>query len=96
MAKERVDVHFSFPMGKVPQKHLKQALKKAKAAYILELLQQGDISAGRAAELLDVSRWDLSALMGACGVSPFDETMTSEELQAEIESTLKDLEKSPS
>ncbi len=93
MAEEMVEVYFSLPIGDVPVKHQKEAKKKAKMAYVLELLQQGDISAGRAAKLLDVSRWELSVLMSTFGISAFDETMTPETLQAEIESALKDFEK---
>ena len=96
MAEKMVEVHFSLPLGNVPAKHQEAAQKKAKTAYVLELLQQGDISAGRAAELLDVSRWELSELMSVFGISAFDETVTPETLQAEVESALKDFEESPS
>jgi predicted HTH domain antitoxin len=93
---EMVEVHFRLPVGNVPEKHQQTAAEKAKAAYVLELLRQGDISAGRAAELLNVSRWELSNLMSTFGISAFDETITSEELQAEVKSALKDFEESPS
>ena len=55
---------------------------------MLELLRHGDISAGRAAKLLDISRWDLSDLMSEAGISPFGE-LTAEELAAEVEAALK-------
>jgi predicted HTH domain antitoxin len=96
MAREMVEVCFSFPVGGVPILHHEDAEKKAKAAYVLELLRQGDISAGRAAELLDVNRWELSTLMSAFGISPFDETVTPESLQAEVEDALLDFEESVS
>ena len=96
MAEEMIEIHFSLPLGDVPAKHHQEAEKKAKAAYVLELLRQEDISAGRAAELLGVNRWELSALMSAFGISPFDETVTSEALQADVESALKDFEKNVS
>lgn len=96
MAEEMVEVHFSLPISDVPISHQEAAQKKALAAYVLELLQQGDISAGRAAELLAVSRWELSELMSAFGISAFDETVTPEALQVEVESALKDFEESPS
>jgi len=92
MAGDMVEVHFSLPIGGVPVLHQEEAEKKAKAAYILELLRQGDISAGKAAKLLNVNRWQLSTLMSLFGISPFDETVTSEELQTEVEDALSDFE----
>ena len=64
------------------------AERKAKEAFVLELLRHGDISAGRAAKLLNISRWDLSDLMSAAGISPFPE-LTDEELDAEVKTALK-------
>lgn len=60
----------------------------AKEAFVLELLRHGDISAGRAAKLLNISRWDLSDLMSAAGISPFAE-LSAEDLDAEVETALK-------
>ena len=88
MAEEMVEVHFSLPISDVPISHKETAQKKALAAYVLELLQQGDISAGRAAELLAVSRWELSELMSDFDISPFDEPLTPEELYIEVEDAL--------
>ena len=48
------------------------------------------ICAGRAAKLLDISRWDLSDLMSEVGISPFAE-VTAEELADEVETALKAL-----
>lgn len=90
MAGEIVEVRFRLPIGKVPVKHQEGAEKKAKAAYVLELMRQRDISAGKAAELLDIDRWELSELMSAFGISPFDETITPEELQTEVRDALSD------
>ena len=73
-------------MNKVETKH------KAKETYVLELLRQGDISAGRAARLLNISRWDLSKLMSEVGISPFDDSLTAETLDAEVKSALKDFD----
>ena len=66
--------------------------RKAKEAFVLELLRHGDISAGRAAKPLDISRWDLSDLMSEVGISPFAE-LTAEELDAEVETALNILDK---
>lgn len=41
----------------------KEALKKGKEAMVLELLRKGEISQGKAAELLEIDRWTLSDLM---------------------------------
>ena len=68
------------------------AERKAREAYVLELLRQGDISAGRAARLLNISRWDLSELMYAAGISPFDDSLTAETLDAEVKRALKDFD----
>lgn len=68
------------------------AERKARETFVLELLRQGDISAGRAARLLNISRWDLSELMYASGISPFNDSLTAETLDAEVESSLKDFD----
>ena len=68
--------------------HKTDAEGKAKEAFVLELLRHRDISAGRAAKLLDISRWNLSDLMSAAGISPFAE-LTDEALDAEVETALK-------
>ncbi len=51
---------------------------------VIELLRQGDISAGRAAKLLGIDRWQLAEIMFAYGISPFDDTITREELEREV------------
>ena len=90
MAKTEVEVQFTFtlPIDESFLQHKTDAERKAKEAFVLELLRHGDISAGRAAKLLDISRWDLSDLMSEAGISPFAE-VTTEELAAEVETTLK-------
>ena len=78
MAKTEVEIRFTLPLDEVLLKHKIDAEHKAKEAYVLELLRQGDISAGRAARLLKISRWDLSELMYEAGISPFDDSLTIE------------------
>ena len=92
MAKAEVEVQFKFtlPIDESFLQHKSDAERKAKEAFVLELLRHGDISAGRAAKLLDISRWDLSNLMSEVGISPFAE-VTAEELAAEVEAALKAL-----
>jgi predicted HTH domain antitoxin len=75
------------PVGEVSGEHKAQAERYARQAYVLSLLRQGDVSAGRAAEVLGINRWQLADLMSAHGISPFDETMTREELEGEVADT---------
>ena len=94
MAKTDVEIQFTFtlPIDESFLEHKTDAERKAKEAFVLELLRHGDISAGRAAKLLNISRWDLSDLMSAAGISPFAE-LTPEALEAEVETALKVLSK---
>ena len=91
MAKTDIEVQFTFtlPINESFLEHKTDAERKAKEAFVLELLRYGDISAGRAAKLLDISRWDLSDLMSAAGISPFFADLTAEALDAEVEAALK-------
>lgn len=90
MAKTEVEVQvtFTLPIDESLLQHKTDAERKAKEAFVLELLRHGDISAGRAAKLLGITRWDLSDLMSEAGISPFAE-VTAEELTAEVETALK-------
>ena len=96
MAKRELEVRFTLPLDEVLLQHKVDADRKAKEAFVLELLRQGDISAGRAARLLNISRWDLSDLMYEAGISPFDDSLTTEALDAEVKSALKDFDESES
>ena len=96
MAKTEVEVRFTLPLDGILLVHKADAERKAREAYVLELLRQGDISAGRAARLLNISRWDLSELMYAAGISPLDDSLTTETLDAEVKSALKDFDESKS
>lgn len=55
MAKTELEVRFRLPLDEVLLKHKVDAEHKAREAFVLELLRQGDISAGRAARLLNIS-----------------------------------------
>jgi predicted HTH domain antitoxin len=79
----RTDVQFSFELPQVSPHHQAVAEQMAREAYVMALLGQGSISAGRAAGLLKADRWQLSDLMAKYGVSPFPE-QSLEELQGEI------------
>ncbi len=88
MAKTQVEVQFTLPIDETLLHHKTDAEDKAKEAFVLELLRQGNISAGKAAKFLNISRWDLSELMFAVGISPFAE-QTVEELTTEVENAPK-------
>jgi predicted HTH domain antitoxin len=60
----------------------KKALKKGKEAVVLELLREGKISQGKAAELLEISRNNLFDLMAKHDIPVMD--MTEEELKEEL------------
>ena len=92
MAKSQVEVHFTLPIEETRLHHKTKAEYKAKEAFVLELLRQGDISAGKAAKLLNISRWELSDLMSAAGISPFAE-QTEEELATEVQYAMLVLKK---
>ena len=88
MAKTEVEIRFTFPLDEVLLQHKGDAERKAQEAFVLELLRHGDISAGRAARLLNISRWDLSELMYEAGISRFDDSLTAKTLDAEVKSAL--------
>ena len=93
MVKTELEVRFTLPLDEVLLQHKIDAERKAREAFVLELLRQGDISAGRAARLLNISRWVLSELMYEAGISPFDDSLTTEGLDAEVKNALKDFDK---
>jgi predicted HTH domain antitoxin len=51
----------------------------AHEAVLVRLYKQGLISSGRAAQLLNMTRWDSLDLLGRYGVSFFDETADLEQ-----------------
>ncbi len=83
MGATATEVRFRVDVGGVPDAHRVDAERKAEEAFVLALLRHGDVSAGRAAELLGVDRWQLGDLMSLHGISPFDESVTREELKRE-------------
>jgi predicted HTH domain antitoxin len=93
MTAPEIEVKFTQALTGVSEEHIAQAKRKVQEAFVMELLRLGEISAGRAARLLGVNRWELSEIMYNYGVSPFDETMTKEDLEREVADCLKMLEK---
>jgi len=88
-----MQVEFIIPVAGIPEAHWLEAYRKGKEALIMSLLQQGDISSGRAARLLSLSRLQVLDLMSEYDISPFDDSMTLEEFQAEVAEAARKLEK---
>lgn len=86
MTQPEIEIKFTVPLAEIPEEHRVEAERKAREAFVMALLQKGDVSAGRAAELLSINRWQLANLMFNHGISPFDDTMTIKELESEVTS----------
>ena len=65
----------------------KEVLKKGKAIIILELLRKGEISHGKAAELLEIDRHTLFDLMAKYDIPMAN--FSPEELQRQLEDAEK-------
>lgn len=75
-----------FPVD-LPDLEDKEALKKVKETYVLELLREKRISQGKAAELLEISRQDLFDLMAKYDIPMSD--FPPEELKRQREEMKK-------
>ena len=62
---------------------IKRTLEKGKEAIVMELLREGKISQGKAAELLEISRGDLFDLMAKHDIPMAD--FPPEELKRQVE-----------
>lgn len=78
----RVDVKLELPDEAVAHLPEEELTAKAKEAFVMELLREHHISQGKTAELLDIDRHDLFALMTKYRVPVID--MTPEELSEEL------------
>ena len=78
-----INIRLTYPLAGVPEDHQAEATREANEAFVMSLLRQGDISAGRAAEILNIDRARLSELMYEHNLSPFGET--PQDLEREIE-----------
>lgn len=61
-----------------------KALQKAKEGYVMALLEVGEISSGRAAKILGISRIKMIEMMNKWEISIFDEEQNLEELRQEV------------
>jgi predicted HTH domain antitoxin len=57
---------------------------EAKVALVLDLVRQGRISRAKAAELLDISLWDLPALLARYRIPWFD--YSAEDMERDLQS----------
>ncbi|MEC4806383.1 MAG: UPF0175 family protein [Jaaginema sp. PMC 1079.18] len=62
-----------------------KALQKAKEAYVMTLLEAGEITSGRAGKILGVSRLQVIEIMKQWGISLFDDSQDLEDLAQEVE-----------
>lgn len=76
-------VVLEFPV-ELPEESLKnkEVLEKLKEVMVLELLKRGEISQGKAAEVLEISRYDLFDMMEKHDIPVID--MTEEYLKEEL------------
>jgi predicted HTH domain antitoxin len=83
MATKKVTFELELPEELVASfESLEVAGQEAKEAFVMELLRQGKLSQGKAAELLNVDHWQLMDLMAAHDVPATD--MSEDELDAEL------------
>jgi predicted HTH domain antitoxin len=80
-------VQFAVEQADISPQVRVEAEQKAKEAYVMTLLRHGEISSGRAAHLLGISRLEAIERMSDYGISVFDDSMTLEELQDEVMQT---------
>lgn len=95
VSSQEIEVKFTIAIPEIDEAQRLEAERKAREAFIMELLRQGNISAGRAAELLGIDRWQLSELMGLYRISPFA-PQTPEALEREVAETARLLKQSSS
>ncbi|MEA5605275.1 UPF0175 family protein [Nostoc sp. UHCC 0252] len=77
-------VEFTIPVHSVNNAIREEAETKAKEAYVMTLLKHGEISSGKASELLGIPRLEVIDLMSKHEISLFDDSMTLEEFQQEV------------
>ncbi|MFP4103584.1 UPF0175 family protein [Coleofasciculus sp.] len=84
--KLKLDIKVTGQLPELPEIHRLEAERRAREAYVMTLLNHADISAGLAAELLGIDRWQLSELMDLYDIPTFP-SQTKEELEQEIAQT---------
>lgn len=62
-----------------------RAMERAKEGYVMALLEVGEISSGRAAKILGISRLEMIDRMHKWGISVFDDSQDLQEFRQEVE-----------
>lgn len=62
-----------------------RALQRAQEVYVMTLLEMGEITSGRAARLLGISRLEVIEMMNQCGISLFDDSQDLDSLKQEVD-----------
>jgi predicted HTH domain antitoxin len=77
-------LHLTLELPDEVVKHVpaKELAEKAKESLVMELLREHQVSQGKAAEVLGISRYDLFELMSKYCIPVID--LTPEELEAEL------------
>jgi predicted HTH domain antitoxin len=81
-------LHLMLELPNEVVKHVpaKELAAKAKEALVMELLREHQVSQGKAAEVIEISRYDLFELMSKYCIPVID--LTPEQLEAELERPL--------
>lgn len=80
-----LNVTFTLDVVNISDALQTKALAKAREAYVMALLADGEISSGKAASLLGVSRLEMLDQMGKWGISIFDDSLGPDELRQQVE-----------
>ncbi len=75
---ESLQIQFTLSVHNIPESVQEKATAKAKEAYIMKLLEAGEISSGKATTLLGIPRSEVIQQL-------FDDYLELEELKEEIE-----------
>jgi len=88
-----LQIKFALVVHNIPNSVKEIALARAKEAYVMALLEAGEISSGKAASLLGIPRIQVIESMGKWGISLFDDSLELEDLAQEIEQANTSLDK---
>lgn len=81
---EPIEVSFTLSVLGISDPLKSEALAKAKEAYVMTLLAAGEITSGKAASLLNLSRLEIIEGMGQQNIPLFDDSMDIDLLHQEI------------
>lgn len=87
-----VEISFTVDVLNISDALQAKALAKAREAYVMVLLAEGEISSGKAACLLGISRLDMLEHLEKWGISIFDDSLSPDELQQQVEQAVASFE----